>query len=130
MLINRRIDSNRYSRLRAVFAAAMLAVCVQTYLYAAEPNIDAAASVSPNWTQLILAGRLLDRPGTPARGPSTLVIRDGRIVAVHDGLKSAASLDLPAETAIVDLSSKFVLPGLIDSHVHLDSDLAGVEGLV
>jgi imidazolonepropionase-like amidohydrolase len=28
------------------------------------------------------------------------------------------------------LSSKFVLPGLIDSHVHLDSDLAGIEGLV
>jgi imidazolonepropionase-like amidohydrolase len=73
---------------------------------------------------------LLDRPGRPARGPSTLAVRDGRIVAVHDGVRSAADLGLPADTAVIDLSSKFVLPGLIDSHVHLDSDLAGIEGLV
>ncbi len=105
----------------------MLAAYASSTLHAADSD-DASASSAQ--AQLIHAGRLLDRPGTPARGPSSLVIRDGRIVAVHDGLKSAASLDLPADTVIVDLSSKFVLPGLIDSHVHLDSDLAGVEGLV
>jgi imidazolonepropionase-like amidohydrolase len=81
-------------------------------------------------TQLIHAGRLLDRPGKPARGPSTVVIRDGRVLAVHDGLRSAGYLALPTDTTTIDLSSKFVLPGLIDSHVHLDSDLAGIEGMV
>jgi imidazolonepropionase-like amidohydrolase len=94
------------------------------------PPADEAAATAQAATQLIHAGRLLDRPGRPARGPSTLAVRDGRIVAVHDGVRSAADLGLPADTAVIDLSSKFVLPGLIDSHVHLDSDLAGIEGLV
>jgi imidazolonepropionase-like amidohydrolase len=31
---------------------------------------------------------------------------------------------------VVDLRDRFVLPGLIDSHVHLDSDRAGNEGLL
>ena len=31
---------------------------------------------------------------------------------------------------VIDLRNQFVLPGLIDSHVHLDSDKAGQEGLL
>ncbi|MFN7534973.1 MAG: hypothetical protein ACK5QD_08500 [Brevundimonas sp.] len=34
---------------------------------------------------LVYAGRLLDRPGQAPRGPSTLILRDGRIVEVRDG---------------------------------------------
>ena len=30
---------------------------------------------------------------------------------------------------VIDATGLFVLPGGIDSHVHLDSDRAGVEGL-
>ena len=30
--------------------------------------------------------------------------------------------------AVVDLRDRYVLPGLIDSHVHLTSDRAGIEG--
>jgi imidazolonepropionase-like amidohydrolase len=121
-------------RHRASFASkvAFAAVIASAWalMFGVTPALRAAPVSETSSTQIIHAGRLLDRPGRPARGPSTLVIRDGRIVAVHDGLKSAVSLALPADTAIVDLSSKFVLPGLIDSHVHLDSDLAGIEGLV
>ena len=34
----------------------------------------------------------------------------------------------PAGARLIDLSDRFVLPGLIDLHVHLTSDRAGVEG--
>jgi imidazolonepropionase-like amidohydrolase len=34
----------------------------------------------------------------------------------------------PAATPVIDLKDRFVLPGLIDCHVHLRSDRAGVEG--
>lgn len=55
-------------------------------------------------------------------------MRDGRIVEILPG-----KVDGPAGAKIVDLSDKFVLPGLIDSHVHLDSDVGGnaafMEGL-
>jgi imidazolonepropionase-like amidohydrolase len=84
-----------------------------------------AQPAQPGATTVIHAGRLLDRPGRPPRGPSTIVVRDGRIVEVRDGHQPA-----PAGAALIDLRDRFVLPGLIDSHVHLDSDRAGNEGLL
>ena len=113
---------------RTAFAAIIASALALSF--GANPDLRAAPAAEASPAQLIHAGRLLDRPGRPARGPSTLVVREGRIVAVHDGLQSASALALPADTVVIDLSSRFVLPGLIDSHVHLDSDLAGVEGLL
>ena len=74
---------------------------------------------------VIHAGALLDRPGRAPRGNATIVVRDGRIVSVQDGFAPPA-----AGATLIDLSDRFVLPGLIDSHVHLDSDRAGNEGLI
>lgn len=78
-------------------------------------------------TTLIQAGRLLDRPGRAPRGPSTLVIRDGKVVEIRDGFVDATAF--PGAT-VIDQRGRFVLPGLIDSHVHLVSDLGGQAGLV
>ena len=74
---------------------------------------------------VVHAGSLLDRPGRAARGASTIVIRNGKIEAVRDGFVSDV-----AGAKVIDLRDRFVLPGLIDAHVHLDSDKAGQEGLV
>jgi imidazolonepropionase-like amidohydrolase len=75
----------------------------------------------------IQADRVLAEPGKPPRGPTTLVVEKGRIIAVLDGRQA------PAGAAVIDLGNRFVLPGLIDSHVHLDSDAGGnaafIEGL-
>ncbi|MBX9707957.1 MAG: amidohydrolase family protein [Caulobacteraceae bacterium] len=76
---------------------------------------------------LVQAGRLLDRPGQAPRGPSTVVIRDGRVVEVRDGIVGAEAFP---GAEIVDLSDRFVLPGLIDSHVHLATSQAGQAGLI
>ena len=84
----------------------------------------AAQPASPE-TTYIHAGRLLDRPGQPPRGPSTIVISGGRIAEVLGGHVPA-----PQGAALINLSDRFVLPGLIDSHVHLDSDAGGTAGLV
>ena len=86
---------------------------------------SAAAAQPQSQVTVIHAGRLLDRPGRPPRGPSTIVVADGRISEVRDGYAPP-----PAGATLVDLSDRFVLPGLIDSHVHLDSDAGGVAGLV
>ncbi len=82
------------------------------------------AQTAPTST-VIHAGKLLDQPGTPARGASTIVIREGKIAEVMDGFIPA-----PAGAKFIDLSKMFVLPGLIDSHVHLASDAGGVASLV
>ena len=63
-------------------------------------------------TTFVQVGRLLADPetGVVQRG-KTLVIRGNRVVEVLDGFVG--------EGEIVDLRDSFVLPGLIDSHVHL-----------
>jgi imidazolonepropionase-like amidohydrolase len=74
---------------------------------------------------VIHAGTLLDRPGRPPRRNASILIRDGRIERVEDGFMA-----VPAGARLVDLRDRFVLPGLIDSHVHLTSDRAGNEGFL
>jgi len=74
---------------------------------------------------IIHAGTLLDRPGRPPRRNASILIRDGRIESVVDGF-----VEPPAGARLVDLRDRFVLPGLIDSHVHLTSDRAGNEGFM
>jgi imidazolonepropionase-like amidohydrolase len=73
----------------------------------------------------IHAGRLIAEPGKPARGPATIVVDNGRIVSVTDGLTR-----VEPGVQLIDLTGKTVLPGLIDSHVHLSSDRGGEQALL
>jgi imidazolonepropionase-like amidohydrolase len=95
-------------------------------LFAALVVPGAFAQTSGERVTLVHAGRLLDRPGHAPRGASTLVIRGGKVEAVRDGFVADGFPD----ATVIDLRNLFVLPGLIDSHVHLDSDKAGEEGLL
>lgn len=71
---------------------------------------------------LLHAGALLSVPGEPADGQGTLLIRDGRIVARLDGFVAAAAFGLDDPSVrLIDLRDAFVLPGLMDTHVHLTS---------
>jgi imidazolonepropionase-like amidohydrolase len=92
---------------------------------AAPSAAQAPASGAGQALTVVHAGRLLDRPGRPARGASTLLIRNGRIEAVQNGFTAP-----PAGARVIDLRDRFVLPGLIDSHVHLDSDRGGEAALM
>jgi imidazolonepropionase-like amidohydrolase len=87
----------------------------------------AAAQPVPDSVVIVHAGRLLDRPGQAPRGASTVLIRNGKVEAIRDGFLDPSS---HPGGKVIDLREKFVLPGLIDTHVHLDSDRAGQEGLI
>lgn len=91
---------------------------IALFLMTASVPVGAA----PTW---IHAGRLMDVPGKAVRGPSTIIVNNGRIVEVRDGHVAP-----PAGTQLVDLKDKYVMPGLIDSHVHLSSDRGGEAGLI
>lgn len=67
-------------------------------------------------TFAIQAGRLITDAAKPARGPSTVVVENGRISRIEDGFTA------PAGATVIDQRGRTVLPGLIDAHVHLTGD--------
>src|SRR5512138_3456458 len=72
-----------------------------------------------------------DGNGTPARGPFDIVVEGSTItqvvaldpVAMRSGRGQRPAAD--ARTAEIDASGKYVLPGLIDAHAHLQDERAG-----
>ena len=82
-------------------------------------TLAAAPLAAAPTRQLVHAGHLIDGRGDAVRERVTLVVEGERIVEVADGLRPPA----PGET-VVDLSDAWVLPGLIDLHVHLGSEVS------
>ncbi len=88
-----------------------------------------AFSAAPTAAQTVLihAGTLLAHADRAPLREQTVVIEAGRIKSVKAGYVTAAGAGLPEGTEVIDWRARYVLPGLIDSHVHLDSDRAGIE---
>ncbi|HAV50513.1 MAG TPA: Xaa-Pro dipeptidase [Brevundimonas sp.] len=70
-------------------------------------------------TTFLQVGRLLADPGTGRiLTDKTVVIADGRVVEIRDGF----FVNEAEVGRIIDLRGAFVLPGLIDSHVHITGE--------
>jgi len=65
-------------------------------------------------TFILFAGWLIDGTGGPILKNVLLDVKDGRIASIKDGQDYDSS-----RSDIVDLSHVTILPGLIDSHVHV-----------
>ncbi len=76
---------------------------------------DPAQSVSYT---LYRGATLIDGTGGPVRAHSSILIAGDTIDAVYTG-ETSTTMSLPKNTKVVDASGWFVLPGLIDSHVHV-----------
>ena len=67
---------------------------------------------------------VLDGTGAPPRPGMTVLIRGETIAR----LEPSATADVPAGARVLDLPGRFVIPGLIDAHVH-EADRPGAERL-
>ena len=77
----------------------------------------ALSSILTAQNYYIHAGRLIDTQNGKLVTNKTIVVSDGLITSVEDGFAS------PTESfQLIDLSSKTVLPGFIDMHVHIESE--------
>lgn len=92
--------------------AAASALCVATM------GLSGAAAE----TAMFRNFNLIDGQGGPAQGGSAMIVTDGRIVYVG----SEAGAQVPAGVSAVDLGGAYVIPGMIDLHVHLGN----VHGMV
>jgi imidazolonepropionase-like amidohydrolase len=73
-----------------------------------------AAWTASGATLVIKHVNVIDATGTPPQADMTVIIRDGRIVA----LGKSAAVQPPAAATAVDGSGKYLIPGLWDMHVH------------
>ena len=74
--------------------------------------VAAPAGVELADALVIHAGAVVTIPGEKPLGPSTIVVRGGRIAEIESGY-----VEHPGAKAI-DLKGRTLLPGLIDTHVH------------
>src|SRR5262249_2283739 len=58
---------------------------------------------------------VIDATGAPARADMTVLLNRERIAQIGP----ASSIEVPSGTRVVDGSGKFLIPGLVDMHVHL-----------
>ena len=68
-------------------------------------------------TQAIIVGNLIPDAATGPTGPAVILVEDGRIKDIAKGINNPFQAD-----SVVDLSTKTLVPGLIDLHVHLTGD--------
>ena len=71
-------------------------------------------------THAILVGNLIPDAATGPTGPAVIMVENGQIKEIRRGNNVAYTADV-----VIDLSTKTVLPGLIDLHVHLTGDPGG-----
>jgi len=82
----------------------------------------AVQSEEPQPTAVIHAGTLLAVPGQAPKSKQSIVLQGERIISVLDGFVEVSTLD--GNPKLIDLSDQFVLPGLMDMHVHLTGELS------
>lgn len=113
------------TRRPSVLAATLAALAAATSMpSAATTPADAKAPAAT----VISADRLFDARSGRLQADAELLVVDGRIAAVATG---GRAVQAPADAARLDLGDMTVLPGLIDMHVHIDSDptYGGYTGL-
>lgn len=100
-----------------------LAAALAALALAGSATAQAPTNSQSQATSIIHAGRLLADASTGAvvTERSILVGADGNILGIEAGYVTRPG------AAIIDLRDKFVLPGLIDSHVHLTSELSPTQ---
>jgi len=79
-------------------------------LYASALALSGAALGA---TTVVHAGHLISEPGKPVLEHKSILIENGKIKAIQDGYV--------AGDQVVDLSSAWVMPGLIDMHSHIST---------
>ena len=75
----------------------------------------AAQQASTQPVTAIRAGHLID--------PATGKVTDNQVIVVKDGKIESVGGSVPAGAQVIDLSSQWVMPGLMDAHTHVTMNL-------
>ena len=73
----------------------------------------------------IVGGTLVNVETGASLANSVVLIEAGRIIAIG----AAGTIPVPADAHVIQAQGKWLLPGMIDMHVHLGLVLPSAEGL-
>jgi imidazolonepropionase-like amidohydrolase len=94
------------TRVRFFVAAALLVTLGSSGAFAQRPG---------GGTLVLRGGLLIDGTGAAPVANSVVVITDGKIQSVG----REGSVTIPANATVIDAAGKTIIPGLVDSHIHL-----------
>ncbi|MGN0096865.1 MAG: amidohydrolase family protein [Corynebacterium sp.] len=91
------------------------------------PGSPRNRGTSPGEPVILQSVFIIDGTGAPPYGPADILLRDGRIESIMDKTDPIAKaivgdIDLPTahpDARVIALDGHFVMPGLVDSHVHI-----------
>jgi imidazolonepropionase-like amidohydrolase len=112
-----------FRRLRHVFLALLAGVAAPGATWALPTAEPVSAHHSDTVVVLTEANVVAIDGGAPIRN-AVVVVRDGRIAEVGP----AGSVAIPAGAQAVAMGGKWLIPGLMNMHVHLGLKLPGAEG--
>ena len=69
---------------------------------------------SPEGKKAIVGCHIVNPTGASSLENAVIIIQDGKIISVG----KVGEVELPNDVEIIDARGKWVIPGLIDSHIH------------
>ena len=100
------------------FVSILVLLASSALLNAQPREVNQVAKPSDTSVIAIVGATLIDGRGGPPVSDAVVIVKGERIAAVGDG----ASVKIPPGAQIVDAKGLTLLPGLIDSHFHIDGD--------
>jgi tryptophan 2-monooxygenase len=91
----------------------MMRIIISLLLVLVMLSATCAGMAAPGQTTVILAGDYWDGLANRPQGYAEILVVDGKIAEI------GKSIVRPEGAKIIDLSTKFVMPGFIDTHIHL-----------
>ena len=102
----------RFSHTMLLGVVTILALGLHSEVFC-QSTIRSAANL-----KIVHAGTLFTGPQQPVLRQQTILIRGKLIEAIRSGYLNPSDLHEPS-AEVIDLQDSFVMPGLIDTHVHL-----------
>lgn len=111
-------SSSRITKLSIVLIA-FCAACVHRCRAADLTEINSPREISVDRVLALVGARLIDGNGGEPLNEATIIVRGSRI----DAVGPAASIEVPDDAELVDLSGMMIVPGFVDCHFHSINDL-------
>src|SRR5438067_3812820 len=109
--------------LRILAGAAALAAAMTTNASSAQPPAGAKSPIhAAQVKRLLIKGAIvIPGPAVPAAGPTDILLEDGLIARIGN----AADEHWPAPDATIDATGKYVMPGIVNTHMHWHEERVG-----